>query len=294
MPITIPFRRAACLGLLALGGCQSTTSSHTGDPAQSAMAIHDFGRFGFGATSTRDQASTRSGLTQVSFTDEGQCTDPCIDRQGTRLAFASNRHGATHDLYVRTLEGSASMRITNDAAEDVMPAFSPDGTTLAFASNRSGSYDIWMIDINGGPPVRLTTDEAHEYHPAFSPDGRRLAYCRTNPHTQRNEIWYVELRQPSLRTFVDYGTMPEWSPDPAEAVLAFQRARERGTHSYALWTIRIGDQMHGRPTEIISAANAAAINPTWSPDARRIAFATVAWRPWTSGPSHETARTFDI
>ncbi len=267
--------QAACLGLLALGGCQTTANRPNG-PATAEMAIHDFGRFGYGTQPVRtSDESTRTGLRQVSFADEGQCTDPCIDRQGTRLAFASNRHGATHDLYVRPIDGSASTRITNDAAEDVMPAFSPDGTTLAFASDRSGNYDIWMINIEGGAPVRLTTDDAHEYHPAYSPDGRRLAYCRTNPRTQRNEIWYIELRHPNHRVFVDYGTMPEWSPDPAESVLAFQRARERGTHSYALWTIRIDDETHGRPTEIISASNAAAINPTWSPDARRIAFATV-------------------
>ena len=75
--------------------------------------------------------------------------------------------------------------------------------------------------------------------------------------------------------FLEYGTMPEWSPDPTESILVFQRARQRGSRLYGLWTIELTDGQPGRPTEIVSAANAATINPTWSPDGNAIAFATV-------------------
>ena len=279
MPITIPFQRTLCLGLLAMGGC--ATTSH--DPAAShqsatgtAQHMQDFQRYGFNDLSSGEADATRSGLRQMSFSDEGQSTDPSIDRQGRQMAFSSNRHGATHDLYVRMIDGGTITRVTTNPAEDVMPAFSPDGSVLAFASDRAGNFDIWTVAINGGAPTRLTADDAHEYHPTFSPDGRRLAYCRTNPRTERNEIWYIDLSQPMRRVFVEYGTMPEWSPDPAESVLVFQQARERGRRSYALWTVDVHDQSIGRPQEIISAANAAAINPTWSPDAEHIAFATVS------------------
>jgi len=260
-----------CLGLLPaallLAGCGNTVQSET-------SSMRHMSLYGL-STNTQEQATSQGGLHQVSFVSDGDCTDPCLDRHGRTLAFASNQHGPTHDIYIRPIKGTTVTRITTDSGEDVMPTFSPDGTKVAFASNRAGQYDIYIVDLAGGHPTRITSDLADEYHPSWSPDGRMLAWSRTNPNSQRNELWMLDLQQPGRAMFVEYGTMPEWSPDPAEAVLVFQRARQRGSRLYSLWTIELLEGQPGRPTEIVSASNAATINPTWSPDGRCIAFATV-------------------
>ena len=261
-------------GPAGLGGCQTTANRPNG-PATAEMAIHDFGRFGYGTQPVRTSDESLAPVFARFPSPMRGSADPCIDRQGTRLAFASGRHGATHDSYVRPIDGSASTRITNDAAEDVMPAFSPDGTTLAFASDRSGNYDIWMINI-GGATGPLTTDDArtNTIRPTRPmDDGLPIA---RNPHAQRGEIWYIELRHPepsSLRRLWHRCRNGHRTP-PSPCLHSSVHANAARIRT-ALWTIRIDDEMHGRPTEIASTSNAAAINPTWSPDARRIAFATV-------------------
>ena len=40
-------------------------------------------------------------------------------------------------------DGSSLTNLTNNAANDTMPAFTRDGTKIAFVSNRSGNHDIW-------------------------------------------------------------------------------------------------------------------------------------------------------
>ena len=266
-----------CFGVLPaallLAGCASSSSGTSA--ADQPDSMRQMSLYGPSTAETGPTPSSQGGLEQVSFVLDGNCTDPCIDRRGRTLAFASDQHGPTHDIYVRPVDGTTVTRITTDTAEDVMPTFSPDGRRIAFASNRSGQYDIYVIDLAGGHPTRITNDLEDEYHPSWSPDGRMLVWSRTNTTSNRNELWAIDLQQPGRTMFIEYGTMPEWSPDPAEAVIAFQRARQRGSRLYSIWTIELVDGQPGRPTEIVSASNAAAINPSWSPDGRSLAFATV-------------------
>jgi Tol biopolymer transport system component len=43
-----------------------------------------------------------------------------------------------YDLYMMTLDGKKTMRITSDPAFDGLPVFSPDGTRLMWTSKRNG------------------------------------------------------------------------------------------------------------------------------------------------------------
>jgi Tol biopolymer transport system component len=78
-----------------------------------------------------------------------------------------------------------------------------------------------------------------------------------------------------VRRFLDYGLFPQWCPDVARNKILFQRARQRGSRYFSVWTIDFvnGDAVH--PTEIVSAGNAAVINPGWSADGSRVVFVTV-------------------
>jgi TolB protein len=216
-----------------------------------------------------------SNVAQITFATEGACSDPDVDHEGERMVFASTQHSTTSDIYMKSTRGRTLTQLTTDPADDIMPAFHPAGHRIAFASNRAGNWDIYVMSTNGGQPMKLTDERDHELHPSWSPDGRRLVYCKLGSQSGRWEMWVVDTENPGVRRFLDYGLFPQWCPDIARSKILFQRARQRGSRYFSVWTIDYvnGDAVH--PTEIVSAGNAAVINPGWSADGSRIVFVTV-------------------
>jgi TolB protein len=256
---------------------QSKESSPT-HAATPARLIGLFGEFENGAsTSGGSPFDGGSNLAQITFATPGNggCTDPDVDRTGTWLAFASTMHRNTADIYIKSVTGKTQTQITNDPADDVMPAFSPDAKTIAFASDRTGNWDIFTVSADGGSTVQITNDADHELHPTWSPDGKTIAYSKFGSQSQRWEIWTVDVSNPGVRNFLEYGLFPQWCPDPTRSKILFQRARQRGSRDYGIWTIDVVSGQAKFPTEIVSAANAALINPAWSSDGSRIVFVTV-------------------
>ena len=216
-----------------------------------------------------------TNLSQVSFAPEGGDFSPDIDRGGTFMVFASTQHRPTFDLYRKNIDGRTVTLLTDDPSDDLMPTISPDGSTVAFASNRTGNWDIFTMPLTGGAPTQITFDADEEVQPTWSPDGKRLAFSRLNGRTGAWEIWIIDTTAAGVRTFVCEGFQPRWSPTTGEDKLLFQRARQRGSRLYGVWTIEIENGEGVRPTEVLGARNAAILQPNWSPDGTRIVFTTV-------------------
>ena len=212
-------------------------------------------------------------LRQVTFAPEGSDFDPAPSHDAKRIFFASTRHRATSDIYVQNVGGSAVTQLTSDPAHDVMPSVSPDDARIAFSSNRNGSWDIYVMSTDGGQAIQITSDSAHELHPSWSPDGTMIAYCRLGEASDRWEIWVADVTRPASHTFLTYGLFPQWHPKDNR--ILFQRSRDRGDRYFSLWTVDYQNGEATAPTEVISSASAAIINPAWSPDGRFIACATV-------------------
>jgi len=222
---------------------------------------------------TASPLDSTENLAQVTFATEGADFDPAISPDGQMLVYASTRHRKTADIYMKRVDGTTVTQLTSDPANDVMPTFSPGGERVAFASNRSGNWDIYIVDVAGGQPWQVTNSPSDEVHPSFSPDGKRLVYCTYGSESGQWELVVIDVENPARKRFIGFGLFPEWSP--VDDVILFQRARERGTRWFSVWTMQFIDGQSSRPTEIIASANAAAITPSWSPDGKHIVFATV-------------------
>lgn len=262
--------------------------AHATDRSQTrAVRVGLFGDFVNDEPKPTLGGESAGNLNQITFGEEGADFDPAVDPDGKWIVFASTQHRKTANLYLKSVGGSTLTQLTDDPGDEVMPAFSPDGKRLSFASNRADNWDIYVIPSTGGKPVQLTDDPAHELHPSWSPDGRHIAYSRFGTQSQRWEMWVVDLDNPGTKKFVDYGLFPKWSPDPTSNKILFQRARERGSRFHGIWTIDFVNGEGSRPTEIVSAANAATINPAWSPDGQHIVFSTVV-EPEKHASGHPT------
>ena len=94
-------------------------------------------------------------------------------------ALVGNRDG---DLWVYkpSASGDKWERLTNSAAQERYPVWSPDGTWLAYASDVSGRNEVYVQKYPGpGSPLLVST--AGGEAPVWNPNGRELIY--TEPIT---------------------------------------------------------------------------------------------------------------
>ncbi|MEM6460207.1 MAG: DPP IV N-terminal domain-containing protein, partial [Planctomycetota bacterium] len=256
-----------------------TTPVSAPDPRR--VSLHRFGELDDLSVPNASPLDDQGDLRRVTFTHEGADFDVDTDPTGRWLAFASTRHRATSDIYLQRVDGTAVTQLTADPGNDVMPAVSPDGRRVAFASDRGGTWDLYLMDIDGGPAVKLTDDGAHNLHPSFSPDGRQLVYCSRGSRSGVWELVLIDLDAPAHRRIIGHGLFPAWSP--SGDTIAFQRARQRGSRWFSVWTVELIDGEPRRPTEVAASSNAAIITPEWSPDGRSLVFCTVL-DPTTDSP----------
>jgi Tol biopolymer transport system component len=272
---------AGCAGeaVTSRPGATDAPTPPSGDAMMVAMqesaplpAANVFGELPNTPTDPRAGAS-EFGFQQHTFVDEGYDAEPSVSPDGKAVAFSSTRHSPTTDIYLQRVDGLAVTQLTSDAADDAFPTFSPDGQRIAFASNRSGSWDIFMMDRTGKNITQITSGTAHDMHPSFSPDGLRMVYCSLNSRGQW-ELWTVDLTT-NERKQIGYGLFPTYGPRRDKDVIAFQRARNRGGRWFSIWTAELIDGEARSITEVTVSTNAAVVSPSWSPDGKQIAFATI-------------------
>jgi TolB protein len=75
-------------------------------------------------------------------------------------------------------DGSGQTNLTNNAAEDSRPAWSPDGSRIAFTSDRDDGDDevcvmcddeVYVMNADGTDPRNLTNNPAGDTQPVWSP-----------------------------------------------------------------------------------------------------------------------------
>jgi Tol biopolymer transport system component len=86
-----------------------------------------------------------------------------------KIAFASDRDGNI-EVYVMNDDGSGQINLTNNPAEDFVPAWSPDGSRIAFMSVRDGNGEVYVMNADGSGQTNLTNSPAGaDGFPAWSP-----------------------------------------------------------------------------------------------------------------------------
>lgn len=66
--------------------------------------------------------------------------------------------------------------LTNSAAKDSHPRWSPDGKRILFESSRSGSNQLWVIELAGGEARQLTSISTEAGSAVWSADGGHIAF----------------------------------------------------------------------------------------------------------------------
>jgi Tol biopolymer transport system component len=201
----------------------------------------------------------------------GNTTDrqPVYTPDGEWLVFSSNRAGQL-DLWASSTRTGAVRRLTDDAAEDWDPGFTPDGKML-WSSNRSGHFEVWESDADGTSAFQLSKDGVDAENPMATPDGQWILYASANPASRG----IVKMRADgSQRSVLVPGNMilPDISPDGRYVAFVDEHL---GIDQPILRIVRVAD---GGSTGFASPLPQSVPNSIdvgrcrWFPDGRSIAF----------------------
>jgi Tol biopolymer transport system component len=137
-----------------------------------------------------------------------------------KIAFISTGGQGTFEIMVMNSDGTKIGNLSNDPANDLDPAWSPNGMQIAFVSNRMKSPSISLAD---------------DYSPTWSPDEKMIAF--TSKRRGNAHIFVVTLSTNSAKqvTFSSSAAEdhPAWSPDGK--FIAFDSDRDKqGGEIYTL------------------------------------------------------------
>jgi tricorn protease len=201
---------------LSIGGDNTLCFSYDGEiytlkdgaqPKKVAIQIYNDGRAGV----------------EKNVTINGNVTQFELSPNGKEIAFVTRG-----EIFVTSVEGGQTKRITNTPQQERMVQWSPDGRSLVYAAERNNNWDIYKSTIirkeepyffastiiNEEP---LISTPAEEYQPKYSPDGKEIAYV-----ADRNILKVYNLASKQTRTLLPEGRNYSyadgdwdfnWSPD---------------------------------------------------------------------------------
>lgn len=138
----------------------------------------------FNADGTRilfDKSYTVSGITyrdvftmNTDGTNVVQLTQEVIgsnfaanySRDGSRITFVSARGGGVNHIYTMNADGTNQQRVTNSAAQEAFPSFSPDGARIAFRNVTSGG--LYLVNADGTGLSAIPGGHSTDTTPVFA------------------------------------------------------------------------------------------------------------------------------
>jgi len=148
-------------------------------------------------------------------------------------------------LWRQTIGSDEATELTHPrAAYDYQPDVASDGRSLVFTRYDGNGLELWRLDLGNGREQRLTSGNAVNVEPRLSPDGRRIAWVSTQG-TGHFNLFVADVGSDGLQS--------------ARPLLG-ERQSKITRYYYSTYD-------H-------------ALNPSWTPDGKRILYITnneVAW-----------------
>ena len=164
----------------------------------------------------------RGGIDKFVRVDE-KFTEAKLSPNGKEFAYVFRG-----EIFVSSVEGGITKRITNTPWQERSVDFSKDGRSLVYAAEKDNNWNVYMVTIarKEEPYFYASTvlkqetvvdTPEEEYQPSFSPDGKEVAYLEN-----RVTLKVINLATKKTRTimaadrnysYADGDQYYSWSPD---------------------------------------------------------------------------------
>lgn len=184
------------------------TFSEGGEPQKVAITITSSRQ-----NLARETVPVASGISEVEISSNGK-------------EFVFIKRG---EVFVSSIDGGTTKRITNTPEQERSVSFSPDGRSILYASERNGSWNIYQTKLMDDDELYFFTatlleeekliasSSKAEFQPSYSPDGKKVAYLedRTTLKVVDLESRLSEVLLPAIRnySYSDGDQSYSWSPD---------------------------------------------------------------------------------
>jgi eukaryotic-like serine/threonine-protein kinase len=204
---------------------------------------------------------------------EDDAIQPQWSPHGYRIAYWSVPF-SERDICTISSKGGKPVHVTNDAALDWSPAWSPDGKFLYFSSDRGGSVNLWRVPIDEetgktlGNPEAITTPSQMAGYFSFSRDGKQMVFTNIDWSSNIEKISFdpvteKTMGQPSMVTQGTKRFTQEW-PSPDNEWVAYV--------SWALQEDLFIVHPDGSGMRQLTDDTVKDRAPRWTPDGKRILF----------------------
>ncbi|MCL6730227.1 CehA/McbA family metallohydrolase [Sphingomonas hankyongi] len=151
-------------------------------------------------------------------------------------------------LWRQAIGSDEAIELTHSTgAYDYQPDVAPDGQTVVFSRYAGDAIELWRLDLKTGREQALTTGGAVNVEPRVSPDGKRIVWVSTQGSGHFN-LFIANLGAAGLQN--------------AQPLIA-ERQSKISRYYYSSWD-------HS-------------LNPSWSPDGKRVLYVSNAEIAWGTG-----------
>ncbi len=173
------------------------------------------------------------------ITINGGVQEMDISPNGKEIAFV-----ARGEVFVTSVDGSMTKRITNTPGREAFVEFTPDGASVVYSAERDGKWGIYQTKVvrNEEEPflfastlleeMPLIESEVDNYLAKFSPDSSRVAYVADRRNIKVRNLESGEevtlLSSEDLFTFRAGDKYFTWSPDSKWLLIGWSATLSNG------------------------------------------------------------------
>jgi len=223
-------------------------------------------------------AATIGGMALVSLLVGATPAGAIVPGPNGLIAFESSRDG-NNEIYVMNPDGTIEERLTDNPANDVFPAWSPDGTQITFSSDRhqAGNLDVYVMNADGTGVTQLTNSPGEDRGTSWTSDGELIVFhsARDRDATHTFDIFVMNADGTNETKIFTNGSAAYVCGDSDNGVIVFNSSGDPlGTNpegDFEIFTMNIDG------TNVFQVTDNAVLDsgPKWSPDCSTISYNSV-------------------